>query len=120
MTDGGMTGSHEAGGGRSAAHKLGAIAWALFFIWIGIALLAGISLGISLLVIGVITLLVQVLRRASALPIEVIWVIVGCLFILGGILHILGVSLPLLPILILVAGVVLLISAITGRHSARQ
>jgi uncharacterized membrane protein (UPF0136 family) len=102
---------------KAAAHRLSGLAWALFFIWIGIALLAGVSLGISLLVVGGITLLAQSARRLFSLHLEPVWMIIGILFVLGGLSNLVSIDLPLLPVLILLAGVVLLISTLAGKRS---
>jgi hypothetical protein len=111
-------GRRGTGHARGLPSRLGAIAWALFFIWIGIALLAGIGMSTSLLVVGCITLLVQLARKLQGLRFEAVWLTIGVLFVLGGLSDLLGVNLPLLPILILVAGVVLLISALTGKRGS--
>jgi hypothetical protein len=46
-------------------HRLG-----LFFLWVGIALVASVGWGIALLGTGVITLGVQFARRVSGLPVD--------------------------------------------------
>jgi len=97
--------------------KIRGIAWALFLIWIGLALIVGISVSVSLLVVGCITLAAQVARRSFGLALEVGWLIIGGLFVIGGLCGLLGVSVPLLPIVIVVAGVVLLISTLSGKRS---
>ncbi len=93
------------------AGRLGGVGWALFFIWIGIALLAEFPAAVTLLGIGVITLVVQMARRSLGLSLEIFWVVVGLLFVLGGVWDWLGgTDIPLLPILLIVAGVVALVS----------
>ncbi len=92
------------------ANKLGGVGWALFFIWIGVALLLNLATGVTLLGIGVITLGIQLVRRSQALSLEIFWVVVGVLFLLAGIWALSGTELPLLPILLIVAGAVGLIS----------
>jgi hypothetical protein len=97
--------------GQSAlASKLGGAGWALFFIWIGVALLLNVGTGVTLLGIGAITLGMQLVRRSQALDLEVFWVVVGLLFVLAGIWALSGTELPLLPILLIVAGAVGLFS----------
>ena len=96
--------------------KIDAIAWGLFFVWVGIALLANLSWGIGLLGVGVIVLGGQGARKYFALSFETFWVIVGVLFVLGGIWELLHVRVGLIPIVCIVAGVVLLLSALRGEQ----
>jgi ABC-type uncharacterized transport system permease subunit len=92
------------------ANKLGGAGWALFVIWIGVALLLNVGTGVTLLGIGAITLGMQLVRRSQALSLEVFWVVVGALFLLAGLWALSGTELPLLPILLIVAGAVGLFS----------
>jgi hypothetical protein len=93
------------------AHKLDAAAWGLFFVWVGVALIANISWGLGLLGVGVIMLGVQVARKNFGLALEGFWVVVGLLFVLGGVWELLGVRYSLVPMVSIIAGVALLISA---------
>jgi hypothetical protein len=97
-------------GQGAVANKLGGAGWALFFIWIGVALLLNVGTGVTLLGIGVITLAIQLIRRSQSLNLEGFWVVVGLLFVLAGIWALSGTELPLLPILLIVAGAVGLIT----------
>lgn len=97
-----------------------AVGWGLFLIWIGICYLAGFSFGVGILGVGIITLGVQLARRASDLKFEGFWVVVGILFILGGIWNLFKIHFDLVPILILIAGVLLLISVFTGKKDSGQ
>ena len=94
------------------AHKLDAAAWGLFFVWVGIALIAGLGWGLGLLGVGVITLGGQLARKNFGLAVEGFWIVVGLLFALGGVWELLGVQFSLAPIVLLVAGVALLFNAI--------
>ncbi|MEE9443535.1 MAG: hypothetical protein V3V99_12800 [candidate division Zixibacteria bacterium] len=93
------------------AGKLGTLGWGLFFIWIGIGFLAELDIGISLIGIGVITLVIQLLRRSFSLAIEGFWFVVGVLFIIGGIWTQYEPDIPLIAIVLIVAGLLLLVSA---------
>jgi hypothetical protein len=95
--------------------KLDAAGWSLFFIWIGIALLAHVGWGVGLLGVGIITLGVQAARKYFDLKLEGFWVAVGFLFVLGGFWKLMNVQLGLLPILCIVAGVALLVSMLVGK-----
>jgi hypothetical protein len=101
--------------GRAAGHKLDAVGWGLFFIWIGIALFANVSWGIGLLGVGIITLGGQVARKYMDLKFETFWIVVGLLFVLGGVWELFSVRVSLVPLVCIGAGVALLVSALVGR-----
>ena len=98
------------------AHRLDAIGWGLFFIWIGIALLANLGWGIGLLGVGILILGGQMARSFLALRFEVFWLLVGALFVIGGVWEMLSVRVSLIPILCIVAGVALLVSTLVGKR----
>ena len=52
------------------AKKLDAAGWGLFFVWVGIALLADFHIGVGLLGIGIITLGGQAARKFLNLRLE--------------------------------------------------
>lgn len=97
--------------------KLDVIGWGLFFVWVGIASLAGIGWGPAVLVTGLIILGVQAARRALAFGVEAFWVAVGALFTLGGLWQWFDVRVALVPILLLLAGVALLGSTLIHRRA---
>jgi hypothetical protein len=92
--------------------KLDAGAWGLFFIWTGIALLAGIDWGFGLLGVGIITLGGQLARKYFGLTFEGFRVVVGVLFFAGGVWELLSVRIGLVPIVLIIAGAALLASAV--------
>jgi hypothetical protein len=94
------------------AHKLDAIGWGLFFIWVGVALIADLGWGPGLLGVGAITVSVQLARRYFGLEVEGLWVGVGLLLVLGGLWELLGLQASLVPIVLIVAGTLLLLSAV--------
>ncbi len=91
--------------------RLDAAAWGLFFLWTGVALLAGLSWGVALLGVGIITLGAQWARKYFGLTLETFWVVVGLLFLAGGAWELLSLRVGLVPIVLIVAGVALLVSA---------
>ena len=101
-----------AGGNLIVAQKLDAAAWGLFFLWVGIALIADFGWGLALLGVGVITLGAQVAGGRFGLALEPFWIVVGLLFLLGGVWELLDVRLSLVPIVPIVAGVALLVHAV--------
>ncbi len=97
---------------RAAVERLDAVAWGLFFLWVGIAFLTNLSWGIGLLGVGIIVLGAQAARKYMALTLEAFWVVVGVLFVMGGIWELLSVRVGMIPIVCIVAGVLLLVSAL--------
>jgi hypothetical protein len=95
--------------------KLDAVGWGLFFIWIGIALLANLGWRIGLLGVGILILGGQMARNYWALRFEAFWVLVGALFVIGGVWEMLSVRVGLIPILCIGAGVALLVSTLVGK-----
>ena len=72
-------------------------AWASFFIWVGVSLLADLGWGIGLLGAALITFTAQLARRQAGLPVEGFWLFVGVVFALGGIWSLLSGRPPGLP-----------------------
>lgn len=97
---------------RGALERLDAVAWGLFFLWIGIALLTNLSWGVGLLGVGIIVLGAQAARRYMALSLEAFWVVVGVLFVMGGVWELLSVRVGMIPVVCIAAGVLLLVSAL--------
>lgn len=102
-------------GGHALAHKLDALAWSFFFIWIGIALLSNIGWGIGLVGVGIVILGKQATRKYMGLSFETLGVVCGALFVLGGGWELLNVRVSLVPVVCLVAGLALLASALFGK-----
>lgn len=75
--------------------KLDAAGWGLFFIWMGIAVLAHVGWGAGLLGVGVIILGTQVTRKYLGLRLKGFWVAFGFFFILGGVWELFNVSFDL-------------------------
>ncbi len=92
--------------------KLAAAGWALFFIWMGIALFADVGWGAGLLGVGIITLGIQLLRKHLVGRMMGFWIVVGFFFVLGGAWELLTVQLSLMPIFCIGIGLLLLVSAL--------
>ena len=97
---------------RALDKRLDAAGWGLFFVWMGIALLADVGWAAGLFGVGIIMLGTQAARKHFALGLEGFSVVVGFLFVLGGIWEFFHVSLGLVPVLCVLAGVTLLVSAL--------
>jgi hypothetical protein len=96
--------------------KIDAAGWGLFFVWIGIALLAGVGWGVGLVGVGIITLGGQAARKRYGLALEGFWVIVGSLFVVGGAWELLGMEQSFVPFLLIIAGAALLLSVLRRRN----
>ena len=95
--------------------RLDAAGWGLFFVWIGIALLADIGWGIGLMVVGIITLSGQAARRYFRIAVDGFWSVVGILFLAGGIWELAEIPFSMVPFLIILAGAAVLASAFKRR-----
>jgi len=102
-------------GGSALTHRLDALGWGLFFIWLGYVLLADVSSGIALLGIGVIIWGGQLARLSFRLGLEVFWAVVGTGFVLGGVWQMLGSQLPLFPVLLILAGLAVIFTTFFRR-----
>ncbi len=99
------------------AHKLRMTGWALFFIWIGIVFIAGLTAGVGLLGVGLITLGVQLARKIAGLKVEGFWIIIGILLLLGGLGKLIKLGIALIPAVLILAGITILWSVYFGKHS---
>jgi len=91
------------------ASKFDAAGWGLFFIWIGVAWLTDVGLGIALLGVAAITLGMQAIRKAFGVAVEGFWVVVGIGFAIGGLWELLEMQRPLAAFVLIAVGVALLI-----------
>jgi hypothetical protein len=99
-------------------HKLQAVGWGLFFVWVGIAVLTKIEagIGIGLLGIGIITLGMQGVRKYFNLKLEGFWVVVGLLFAIGGIWHLFEAKIPLVAIVLIIGGILVIVSGFRSKR----
>jgi hypothetical protein len=100
---------------RQVAKRLEAASWGAFFVWVGVALLIGASIGVGLLGVGVVVLAAQVFRTAFGLRREGFWIFVGLAFLVTGAWRVLGVEMPLAPVLLIAVGVLFLVAALRRR-----
>jgi len=95
------------------ARHLDSIAWAAFFIWIGIAMLMAIPWGWFLVGLGILILAAQLARSQMNIKIQGFWVAWGAVFLIGGLWTVLNLaSWPVVPIVLILLGVVVLGKAI--------
>ena len=93
------------------ARRLDTIGWGLFFIWVGIVILADLGWGIGLVGVGVLVLAEQMVRIRCGLRPEGFWVVVGILLVVGGGWELMETHLWLVAAVLIIAGVALLLSA---------
>jgi hypothetical protein len=97
-------------GRHNRSSRFDAAGWAMFFIWVGVAWLADLGIGIGLLGIAAITLGMQALRKACGVPVDGFWVLVGIGFAIAGSWHWFDIQRPLAPFIFIGLGAWLLIS----------
>ncbi len=94
---------------RDRRNRFDAAGWALFFIWVGVAWLADVGVGVGLLGVSVITLGMQGLRKIYGVPVEGFWILVGFGFAIAGFWQWFAIETPLAPLILIAVGVALLI-----------
>ncbi|MDJ0926604.1 MAG: hypothetical protein QNJ73_03050 [Gammaproteobacteria bacterium] len=100
--------------------RFDAAGWALFFIWVGIAWLADVGLGIGLLGVAAITLGMQAIRKAFGVPVEMFWIVVGIGFAVAGLWQWLDIQRPLAPFVLIALGVALFFWRVLPRAPRQQ
>jgi hypothetical protein len=99
--------------------KLEAIGWGLFFIWIGIGIIADFGTGLTLLGIGLIVLGGQASRKYYQLKVETFWIIVGLLFLCGGLWVIFGLNIPFAAIVLILIGVLIVFTTLRKQSTKK-
>ena len=93
---------------KSLAHTIDSLGWAVFFIWIGIALLAGIDFTWSLIGTALIILGVQAALRFKGESIDVFVLAVGIVLLVGTIADAYGSPWFLIPAFLVLIGLAML------------
>jgi hypothetical protein len=94
------------------ARQIDAAGWALFFIWVGVAILTHIPWGWFLVGVGALILGAQAARPQMNLKVETSGIVIGLIFLAGGVWELLELQWPLIPILLILLGVYLLQKAV--------
>ena len=102
------------------SHKLDAIGWGLFFIWMGIAVLLDVGWGWGLVGIAVIILGEALIRKRMDLNVGGFWIVAGLLFLAGGLWELLEIQYSIAPFAIIAIGVAVLWGAFSGKHVMKK
>ncbi len=94
------------------ARQIDSVAWALFFVWVGVSMLVPIPWGWFLVGLAGLILAVQFARWLTGMAIEGFWVACGTVCLAGGLWNVLELPWPLAPILLILFGVALLGKAV--------
>ena len=97
-----------------AAQRVDSIAWATFFIWVGVTALMEAPWGWFLAGVGAITLAAQLAHSRLGDQIDRFWMACGLVFLVWGAWTLLRIQWPLPPILIILLGIVLLGRTLIG------
>ena len=96
------------------SRRIDGFGWALAFIWVGVALLAGLGWGWLLAGLGVVTLGAQAVLRIVHEKTSGFWIACGVVLLASGLWELLRLHWPLAPVLFILVGVAILLSALAG------
>lgn len=95
---------------RALDRKIDATGWGVFFVWVGVALIAHVGWGPGLLGVAVIMMGAQVVRKMLGMGVNGFSVLVGILFAIVGVWNIFQVRVDLIPLLFIVTGIAFILS----------
>lgn len=84
--------------------QIDSAAWAVFFIWLGVVMLAGLPWDWFLVGVGLLILGAQMVRQQRRLTVDRFGVVIGLIILAAGMWDLLALPLPLMPILLIVLG----------------
>ena len=105
--------------GSDLGHSIDSIGWALFFMWIGIVLLANLSWTMSLVGTALIVLAVQATLLARGERLDVFMAAMGVVLLIGAVSDIYGSVWSLFPALLVALGIVMFVDALRSRQANR-
>lgn len=108
------------GANSTFARTIDAAGWALFFMWIGVVLLAGFTWTVSLIGTAVIILSVQAVLLFRREKLDVFMAAVGAVLLVGAITDVYGSIWSLFPALLIVIGVAMLADTFRRRTSGNE
>lgn len=95
---------HDSSDHPDLSRQIDSAAWAVFFIWLGVVMLAGLPWAWFLVGVGVLILGAQLMRQRRNLKIETFGIVMGLIILAAGIWDQLALPLPLMPIVLIVLG----------------
>lgn len=101
------------------ARSVDSIGWALFFIWVGVALLANFSWTVSLIGTAAIILAVQVTLFFRGERLDVFMAAVGVVLLIGAFADVYGSPWSLFPTLLIVIGIAMMVDTIRTHSGER-
>lgn len=101
-------------GNNTFARSIDSIGWALFFMWVGVALLANFSWTVSLIGTAAIILAVQGALFFRGERLDIFMAAVGVVLLIGAITDVYGSPWSLFPALLIVIGIAMLVDTIRG------
>lgn len=84
--------------------QIDSAAWAVFFIWLDVVMLAGLPWAWFLVGVGVLILGAQMMRQQRNLKVDRFGVVIGFIILAAGMWDLLALPLPLMPIILIVLG----------------
>ena len=100
------------------ARSIDSIGWALFFMWVGIALLAGFSWTVSLIGTAAIVIAVQSMLLFRGERVDIFMAAVGLVLLIGAFADVYGSVWSLFPALLVVIGIAMLADTLRRRPGA--
>jgi hypothetical protein len=100
---------------HDVARQIDSCAWAVFFIWLGVVMLAGVPWAWFLVGVGILVLGAQIIRQQRNLKIETFGLVIGFIILAAGVWDLLALPLPLMPIILIVLGGYLLWKTLLAR-----
>jgi len=94
------------------SRQIDSAAWAVFFIWVGVTMLAHVPWGWFLIGVGALILGAQLCRWQIGLKVDGFGVACGLIFLAGGAWDLLALQWPLAPVLLILLGGYLLRKAV--------
>ena len=102
------------GSGRRSgiAGRIDGAGWGLFLLWVGASFLLDVGWGIGLLGVGILTLIMQVVRRGFGLKYESFWLFVGGAFTVAAVWELAAIGVSPGPIILMGLGMAVLVWAL--------
>ncbi len=98
--------------------QIDSAAWAVFFIWLGVVMLAGLAWDWFLVGVGILILGAQMVRQQRSLKIDRFGMAIGFIILAAGTWDLLALPLPLMPIILIVLGGYLLWKTLSKTESS--